>query len=630
MKSTLRLFNAVLVDNKVNNHASESVLSRTLKNGYVLDPAIKPTKSLLNTIERTVGLSGKHVNAAFHKSWKTISESSIESLVFQQLMHYFSTYGAEALGVYHSDWVYVPHEKLEIPELKSDVPVIVIRGMNKSEMLDAILELSSGIALAEETLDDIMSIVEANRYDAAFVERVQNRELKARLYDFYGIVPSDPVEFLRHLISKLTDESLLIKSDNLIKKIKEANGKFVDELLKQAPGDLASIFYRYKPLFLAMKSISRNKTFFNRLRRDATTMHRPMPVDYLNDVTAQIKFGKLDLEKLSGFMERATIFRKIRLAYALHHRLQAGKSIVYRVRNGRGWATDFDWPADVAKQTQQAFDIVLNSIASNLRSGLDGKTVYIPQHVGYALPATEKQFTGNFPTGSYVSVPEDLIVGVHWWNTKKRVDLDLSVIGQSGKVGWDAAYRTDDRSVLFSGDMTDAPEPNGATELFYIRKQIGEPKLLIVNFFNFATGDEVRAKIIAASESPKKFELNYMVDPNNIVGSADINVNRKQMILGLIANVEGQNRVYFANTSIGNSISSSKNSHTTHARKFLFEKMVNTIDFRMILSLAGAIIVDEKPEGEHIDLSPTSLDKRTFMGLLNGQLDGQPVPANAL
>lgn len=620
IEAVLRLFNAVQVRHKTPQDVPKSTLEHTLKNAYILDPAIQPQKRLLAKIDQVVGLSGKQANAAFHKSWRVIQESSIESLLMQQLVHYFTTYGFESLGIYQQDTVYVPHEKLDIPALKEDIPLVFIKAMTAEEILDAIVNLASGIALAQETLNDIMAIVEANHYEQAFVQHIQNRELKALLYDFYGIVPSDPEAFLRHLVSKLTNESLLIKNKALIEKIKAANGKFLDELLKSAPEDLAAIFYRFKPLFLAMKSISRNKRFFNQLRKKAQHLHRPLPPDYLNSVTAQIKHKKLDLNTLKNALAKATIFRKIRLAYALNHRLHAGNSIVYRVRNGRGWATKFtwkDWIEGPDNITQCAFDTVLDSIVDTLRANVEGKLIYIPANIHYTLPATEKQFTGHLPTGTYVSVPEDLIVGIHWTNTDKRVDLDLSVIGASGKTGWDAAYRSDKNNVLFSGDMTDAPPPHGASELFYIKKNSGEAKILMVNYFNFAKGDEVKTKVLAAHEITEHLEKNYMVDPNNIVAYADLNISKRQNVLGLVVNIKGENRVYFANVSIGNAISASAHMHTTYAREYLFNSMVNTLDFRTILHMAGASVLDEKPESDdYINLSPEVLDKTTLINLI--------------
>ena len=615
--ATLRLFNAIQVTQKTPRNVPQATLERTIKNGYLLDPAIKISKALLDTIETIVGLSGEKANATFHKSWTIVQDTPMAELVIQQIIHYITTYGFEALGIYRQDTVYIPVEVLELPAIQDDIPLTVVKAMTAQEILDHIIKLGSGIALAQQTLDDIMTIVKTNKYDRAFVTEISNRELKALLYDFYSIVPTEPVEFLRHLVSKLTDESLLIKNDYLIDKIKEANGKFLDVLLKEAPDDLASIFFRFKPLFLAMKSISNNKTFFNQLRKKANKLHTPMPEDYLNSVTTQIKQGRLNLDVLRQRVETATIFRKIRLAYALKHRLHAGDSIVYRIRNGSGWATTFEWPSELADITQQAFIIVRDAIVRDVANTVSGQTIYIPPYTHYALPATEKQFTGHFPTGSYMTVPQDLIVGIHWFNTDRRVDLDLSVIGESGKIGWDAAYRSEDQATLFSGDVTDAPAPHGASELFYLKQSPQETRILAVNYYNFHKEAEVDGKILVAQEKPENFGKNYMVDISHMVATANIKITQKQTILGLITQVDGQNRVYFTNVSIGNSITSGNNEQSTYTRKYLVQRFINTIDFREILRLAGATVVEEKPEGTYHDLSPETLDKTTILNLIN-------------
>lgn len=611
-EATLRLFNAIQVRSKAPKEIFP--LKRTLRNGYILDPAVYPTAKLLDTIESIIGISGEKANATFHKSWAVVRDTPMEVLVCQQILHYITTYGFEELGFYHKDTIYIPHEPLNLPAIQKDIPLIVIRGMTAQEILDKIIDLGSGIALMQETLDDIMTIVEANNYDSDFIDKIANRELKALLYDFYSLVPSDPVEFLRHLISKLTDESLLIKNDYLLGKIKEKNGKFLDTLLVDAPDDLASIFFRFKPLFLAMKSISRNKTFFNRLRKKATKLHRPMPEDYLNSITKQIKRDTLSLSTLQQKLEKTSIFRKIRLAYALEFRDNPGGSIIYQVRNGRGWTTEFDWPASL--DTRPAQEIVLASIANDIRKNVEGFSIYIPPNVHYALPATEKQFTGHFPTGSYVSISEDMIVGIHWADTDKRVDLDLSLVDKYGKTGWDAGYRTS--NILFSGDVTAAPLPNGATELFYLKETIQNPKIMMVNFYNFREGDEVETKIIVAHEKARNFSRNYMVDASNIIAFANVNITRRQNILGLIANINGGIRFYFANVTIGNSITAGTGEQSRRAREYLVNRFTNSLDLREVLEMAGATITDEKPDGEYLDLSPEALNKTTIVDLLKG------------
>ena len=613
--ATLRLFNSVFVDNfKESHEIPQDILGRTIQNGYILDPRIRPDAKLLDEIEEIVGISGEKANAAFHKSWRVVQDTPMAVLVMQQIFHYITTYGFEFLGVYSEDTVYIPHEKLELPDIQEDIPLTVVKAMDKAALENAVLSLaSSGIALSEQSLKDIMTIVESGIVELSDTDAIKNRELKAMCNDYYGVVPTEPVEFLRHLISKLTDETLVIKNEYLIGKIKEANGKFLDELLRDAPDDLASIFFRYKPLFLAMKSVSRNKTFFNRLRKQADALHKPLPVDYLNSITSQIKNKVLDIDTLEQKLQHATIWRKIRLAYALNYRLYAGDAIVYRVRNGRGWATEFEWPRGKKTITRSARDVVIGSIVDGIKDGVDGKTIYIPSNIDYALPASEKQFTGFIPSGSYVTVPEDMIVGIHWANTDMRVDLDLSVVGVSGKVGWDSAYRSGDLAVLFSGDMTDAPSPQGATELFYLKRGDQEPRIMFVNFYNFGDGAEVEAKIIVAHEKPANFGQNYMVDVGNIIAQSIVNVNKKQNILGLILG----DKFYFYNTSVGNSITSRSAGPATLARTYLVDSLINSIGLQDILTKAGANVVDKRPDSDYVDLSPEALDKTTFLDLMN-------------
>lgn len=619
-KETLRLFNAVQVDDKKVKNISEGVMQSTIRNGYVLSPTIQPNNKMLSIINQVVGISGEKANASFHKSWKIIQDTPMEVLVIQQIMHYFTTYGFETLGIYDENTVYIPNEVLEFPEIKNNISLVLIKGMDAQEILDAIINLGSGITLGKETLSDIMTIIKANKYDTYFVEAIKNRELKALLYDHYNMVPLEPVEYLRYVVSKLTGESLLIKNKALIEKIKgiylNSDIKVLDSLLKKAPIGLASIFYRFKPIFLALKSISNNKSFFNRLRKMARKLHEPMPEDYLNSVTANLKVGRSDLKKLELKLERVSVFRKIRLAYALKYRLDPGDSIIYKVRNGRGWVEEFYWPFSCKEITQQSLDIVLNSIVGDVRKNVEGKVIYIPSNVNYALPATEKQFTGHFPTGSYISVPQDLIVGIHWFNTERKVDLDLSVIGESGKTGWDSSYRSEDFNVLFSGDVTNAPKPKGASELFYIKHVYTEPKILMINYYNFRQGDEVGAKILVAQDSLKYFHKNYMVDVNKIIATANINISHKQSVLGLIVNYGNENRVYFSHSAIGKSITSSKGQHSTYARKYLVKSLVNSLNFKDILVKAGSQIVDVRPEGEYLDLSPDALDKNTIINLV--------------
>lgn len=616
--ATLRLFNAIQTEDKTRTLPQASVWTRMLRNGYIVDPTISTTEMMLDTIEEVVGISGEKANASFHKSWGVIKDSPMEQLVIQQIIHYITTYGFEALGIYSQSSIYIPQEVLELPSSEG-LNFVVIKALTAQEILEGILRLGSGVALSQQTLDDVMTIVKANRYDSSFVQKIANRELRASLEDFYGIVPTEPEAFLRYLVYKLTGETLLIKNRYLIEKLRLVDGNQLAELLKKAPDDLASIFFRYKPLFLAMKKNSNQKTFFNQLRKKANRLHKPLPVDYLNSITAQIKGDGVDMVTLKNRLASASIFRKIRLAYALSYRLNPADSIVYRVRNGRAWATEFEWPDSRKVATAGVFSAVVNSIVDDIRENVQGKTIYIPAQIHYAVPATEKQFTGNFPVGSYISVPEDMVMGIHWVDpaAHRRVDLDLSVIGISGKVGWDAWYRTESRDVMFSGDMTAAPPPNGASELFYFGASQAEPTIIVVNYYNHWKGDEIDCKLVVAQDKVTNFSRNYMIDVNKIVASANMHLDKKQTVLGLIVGVAGENRVYLASAGAGDSITVSKNKVTDQTRKFFLSSLVNSLKLREVLELAGANVVSEVPDGEYIDLSPEKLDKTTILDLIN-------------
>lgn len=631
--ATLNLFKAIQVYSNKDQEFDLDTIMRMIKNGYILQSNIRPTQKTLSDVESIVGIGGEKLNSSFHKTWGKVANASIFQLVAEQILHYITTYGFEFLDIYDENRVYIPAEKLELPDDFNNMPLVFVRGLTADEILGEIISLgSSGIALSKQTLSDIMEIVYANEYDQGWVSEIQNRELRSLLFEHYGIVPTEPNAWLRYVITKLTGETLVIKNGYLISKIKGSDQKVLDNLISKAPKNLASIFLRYKPLFLAMKSISNNKTFFNDLRRKADKLHKPLSEDYLNTVTGKMKNGDFKLLEFKNKISEYPVWRKIRLAYALKNRLSGMESIVYRVRNGKGFATQFeDWFDE--GQLEKVLKYTIESIASDIQENVEGKVFFIPSHVNYALPQSEKQFVGNVPANSSVSVgSEDLVVGIHWYNNlDDRIDIDFAVIDATGKYGWDARYRNNNRTILFSGDMTDAQRPNGASEMFYFSSFEGMSDALITaNWFNMHYGSVENCQLFVAREKVgKNFENGrrdrggYMIDPNNVIFSQNVTIDKKQNSIGLISNQDGDTRVYFLMTSVGNSISSSAGKQSELIRDFLLKTSTNVIDMREIIELAGGFIIDERsdiPEDQLenvVDLSLESLDKTTFIKMFS-------------
>lgn len=624
MESVIKLFKALPIKTKEQKIDNE-LMQKTIKLGFVFAPEVVANYSnydeLISMVKKTVGLSSEQMNSSFHKSWKKVKEADIVQLVVEQIAHYFTTYGFEALGI-DSNYVYIPDEALDLPKIKLDkLRLVVIKGYTKEELKDKLITLlESGIALAEDTVKAALEVAMFIGFDDKDVEKVKNREVKVALYDYLGLIPANPTEFLRFVIFKATSTMLLIKSPDLIMTIKESNNLnivkcFNDYEAKYGLGKLAEVFYRFKPIFLAFRTNERMKVITNKIRRLAVKNHKPLPEDYLNTVTSKIANSKLEVRKLKSELEKVNIFRKIRLAYALKFRTKDVESILYRIRNGKGYATAFTF--DKQDEAEKVLDIVLDSVANDISKNVKGKKIFVPTDINYTLPATEKQFTGSFPSGTCVSLPDDMIVGIHWNNVNHhRIDLDLSLTSLDGKIGWDASYRTGNRDVLFSGDITDAR--NGASELFYVKKQPQLAYIMMVNYFNFDAKVTVPFKILVAKEAVKDFRKNYTVNPNNVVVITDTKIDQKQKVLGLVITSPTGNKFYFAEINVGKSITSRNNEYTTHSRQYLIDFYENSIGLNDVLVKAGAEIVSEKDDDIDIDLSPELLEKDTILNLLIG------------
>ena len=180
------------------------------------------------------------------------------------------------------------------------------------------------------------------------LERIKNKEVRTILYDCLNIVPQNPVEFLRVLVYRASGETLLIKNHNLIKKLKDnPNHLGIISLLHKYKSEyglekLSEIFYRFKPLFLTLRTSKGAKQIINRVRRLAKNNHMPMPEDYLDTVTSKLKNSEgIDIKELKTELKKVNLFRKIRLAYALKYRTLETDSILYKIRNGKSYASNF-------------------------------------------------------------------------------------------------------------------------------------------------------------------------------------------------------------------------------------------------------------------------------------------------
>lgn len=538
----LRLFKAVTLSEDLPNN--EQALKKGLKSRILVDS--HTPNDLIDTIIDMYGMKSEQLNASFHKSFDTVKNTLTEILIAQQLVHYFTTYGLEELGLFNEDLVYVPKEKLDIPELDTDIPVTIIRNITESELAQKLQTLvSSGIALSKQTIKDIITL--SDFLDDTKFDTINNRELKIALYDKYSILPSNNIEFLKYLVYRTTGLTMLIQNRETIRKIKNCDRRLAYNLLheytKRDGGweKLAEIFLRYKNIFLAYK-VNKDangvnmyipygkliNSMMNKLCKLSKIYHKPMEQNILDNLF-QIKTKKeLNANKslILNELEKITVFREIRILNGLRYRknLHKGDSVVYKCRNGKVYATEYKHTISANQKAvrEELYDLIYDDLVKRLTPKIKDKTFYIPDNVVYMAPASEKMFIGEIPEGSYIDIPRDnnMVVGVHWFNLdkfeteeKNRVDLDLKLLGLNESYGWNTSYVSSSGDIAYSGDIVNAPQPNGATEAFIISPNI-KNKSYLVKLNNF-TGNKatVPFKFFVSSAIDNK---DYIVNPNEV------------------------------------------------------------------------------------------------------------------
>jgi len=576
---TLQLFNAVLAKES----DSKAFIS---EDGFVIESNAVWAKKEIISYYAKEKLNGNDLNKTFHKSWQKIKESSRTELLFEQIKHYISTYGSN-----FQNEIYIPAEVLNVPDVKLNFKVI--KAYTAEEMTEKCLSiLKSGIALKEETIDDLLNILHNElEYDFTGKENIRSKEAIIKIADRYDIYPENPVEFFRYVIYKTTTETLLIKDDNLINLIKQS--KFDPTFLFQSFGEekMAEIFNRFKPLFLAYKN--RAPKVINKISKLSKIYHKPLISNPLNNAT-NILLENSDLH----WLENATPFALFKALSACYSRMYGQDTFVYRIRNGKSWTKK----TTVTSANELNYDFILNYLKS--KYNFDGKKIYFPQDVEFGLPTSEKMFVGNIPTGTRFYA-DKLAVGIYWENAWGAYDLDLSGLNIGGKIGWNAAYNQDNGQLMYSGDMTSAP--NGAVEYLYANKSSVAPTLVMNNVFSGDT--ECGYKIVIGKGDAISYD--YMMNPNNLFAEAKCNSVQKQTILGMLFPKDGKQCFTLLNFGAGHSHVSGNNEVSVMATSALFQQWYEPISFNLLIQELGAEITSNKEDAD-FDFSLENLEKDSF------------------
>lgn len=563
-----------------------------MKCGYLVHPSCC-TKDVYNWLEE----QKINPNATFYKTWKEVIDKNRLGLVVDQLIHYFTTYGTN----FSFKNGYVPNEKPEIIPYKD---FKIITPASPEEIFNECCKmLKSGIALHTKTIDAIVDFLkEYNFIYQINLNDVKNKEVQAILSVKLGTFPDDEFGMLRSIIYRYTNSTMLIKSSEVILTIKNNKNLFNFNTLSDTQlKKLSRIFYRYKPLFLAMKTKS-NKSKINKIRKYATVYHTPLKKgfwevcltkDYQNDKSLSI--AKEKISELNNY-------RKVQLMQSIKERL-IDKDItgkMFLIRNGKMFIRDDYKTSWSGEYFTRLYKILEDSLIENLKK--KSCSIKLPKNIELSCPTSEKNFIGNLPFGSYIQMSSDHnVFGIYWRNEWGAKDLDLWYTDKRGnRYGWAADYYDKDKKIIFSGDMTNAnPE---ASELFYLGRDVTDGNVS-VNLYcpNFDYDESERKfKIFIASENcENSLKKGYMVEPNNIIFETELSFDNGNMKkIGCICN----GKFVFMNITVGN-----QKITATVAAEIIQEQMNNKtesyVDLRPILEKAGFNIVDEIIDESTLDFS---------------------------
>ena len=617
----VKLFNISIEDSR--NEVDYVTLNNSaMQVGYI----VHPDACNLATQQFIQSISG-NVNSTFYQNWEDVTSKTRFELFIDQLLHYVTTYGTDFACEGNG---YVPNATPVGPvyiSLFKDYKVIM--PCTEEDVYNRCMDmLTSGIAMKQETIETIVdyvveyvkvnNLLKSGEFD---IDVIANREALTLLCDELGIAPNKKFDLFRYIMYKTTGSTLIIKNKATINAIIRSTTQFdFNTLSEKQLISLASIFYRFKPLFLAFKKTykgcsyysrpitSRNASVINKIRRMAPKYHTPLEESVISTMLGKV----YDSTVLIKTATQMNTFQIIRLMNTIIERLNhTDEKAMYIVRNGKMFVKDSKSYNGMIMYYVTVFNILKNELISRLSE----RATYVkyPKNMVLACPTSEKNFVGDLPFGTYMDLQNaDSFVGIYWREEWGTHDFDLSVLSLDGnKIGWNADYYSNNQDIIYSGDMTSArPE---ATEIMLFKKG-AQDGLVMVNRYNGRDGSKFR--FFGGVEPNMNLKRNYMVDPNFIKFSADVVSDTTQQTLGLL----NMGRFYVMALGSGNSIVSVQKGSTQNERyNASVLKAKSYLKLKDVLPTAGFIDVDsveELPEDAQI-LDLTQISRDTLINLFS-------------
>lgn len=491
----LDLFKCVVLSSR--QKTLDTPYTDLIKYGYVLD--FTPTVAQIQFLKNA---STKLDFTTFFSVDERLN-SDPHDLMVKQVLHYIEVYGFEMPGLFD----------IELDN-GSILTVNYIKGITPSDMTD-VVEQKLYTNAPVESAEKIKNIIKKYKVKVD-INKVANNELRVLLFDASVDTFADGDDAVRYLVKQATDNTLLIKSRDVIGKMGEyagnnrswmttnttANMKELKSYLAKHEVPLSKVFKRHKKLIMALKN-TKTAHEINRISRLSNKYHVPIQTALNKVLLTNYLSGKTTDFTL---LDQISVRDKFKYLNLLAHKKAKADIDAFNIRNGKTFIKAGRTTYDL-KLVDQIENAILDSLKSDL-SGLQGKAILLDETVDYGLPISAKQTMGRLPYGTKVNVGDGKISsGVYWENSWGVRDLDLSTVDRSGRrVGWGSYSGYADNDVVYSGDVTNAP--NGAME-FMTSDSVEYG--LFVNIYSGSPGSQCEIVVGTQNVKSKQWIDNVLV-----------------------------------------------------------------------------------------------------------------------
>lgn len=582
------------VSDELKNYHFVNVNRISTRSGWLVEPdACNPsTLAWANSLHY-------NPNSTFYKNWEQVKESSDFGLFLNQCLHYVTTYGTN----FQAEPFVINNNPIEL----SYKDFRVLRAVPEQEIIEDLVKLlESGIAMDAQTVKSIVDFfVERNKLNTLDLTKVKNKEAQAMIaihvVNNGGKLPNDEFCILRALTYAIIEDTNVINSDAFISFIRRMYGMCNDykkttvkKLLKSLTEDqlksLAKIFRRYKKVFLAIRLFE--PKVVNRIRRLSDKYHRPFEKGFWEKVVSDT--NKSNLSVAESKVDKINNFKKAQILQSILLRELKPETGFFHIRNGKTFIKENYKPVYEQDYHTRLKYILLDSLSKSLTKKYrkeDGSLpfVVLPKNIELAFPISEKNFIGNIPAGSHVDLGSDVSIGIYWENAWGTRDFDLHFSDFEGnRYGWCYGYRDSQRNIMYSGDMTNAE--NGASELYKINGKVDiGGTVTVAEFYRVSGKSSTKFKFfVAKNKDDIKPEVNYMVDPNDIVFDTFIEITEDYGENNVATILDG--KLYFTNERIGCNRIPNKTT-TDIYNQTIGKKLKSNVTIKSVLENAGFNII---------------------------------------